>query len=118
MDVAWYGHYAKYLEIARSALMETIDYGYEEMKKLGYLWPIVERKLRYVQPVRQRQRIKVTAKLREFELRLVVDFLSTDAETGERLSKGHTVQVPVGLETGEMRLGVPPVLYRKLSVEP
>ena len=117
LGVAWHGHYIKYLEIARGALMATFDYNYTAMKESGYSWPVIELKMRYAKPARLGQKIKVTAKLREFELRLVIDYVITDVETGARLSKGHTIQVPVNRETEEMQFGAPSVLYRKLGFE-
>ena len=117
LGVAWHGHYVKYLEIARGALMETISYNYREMKASGYAWPVTELKLRYVYPARLGQKIRVKAVMREFELRIVIDYLITDAETDKRLSKGHTIQVPVDMETEEMLFGTPPVLYQKLGIE-
>ena len=117
LGVAWHGHYAKYFEIARAELMDTIFYSYREMKESGYAWPITELKLRYVHPARLGQKIRVKAVMKEFELRIVIDYLITDAETGVRLSKGHTIQVPVDLETDEMLFGAPPVLYQKLGIE-
>jgi acyl-CoA thioester hydrolase len=117
MGVAWHGHYVKYFEVARGALMDKFSYGYAEMKKSGYSWPVVELKLRYVHPARLGQKITIRAMLREFELRLAVDYLITDTETGARLSKGHTIQVPVDMKTQEMVFGTPPVLYRKLGIQ-
>lgn len=117
MGVAWHGHYIKYCELARSALLESFSYSYREMKESGFAWPVVEVKLRYARPARLGQKIKVRARLSEFELRLKIDFLITDAATGERLSKGHTVQVPVSLQTQEIVFGAPPVLYEKLRIQ-
>lgn len=114
--VAWHGHYAKYCEIARCALLDKVAYNYKEMKESGFLWPVIELKLRYAHPARLGQKIKVKAILREFELRLKIDYLIADAETGARLSKGHTIQVPVDMQTQKMVFGAPPVLYRKLGV--
>ena len=118
LGIAWHGHYVKYMEIARGALMDGFDYSYTQMRDSGFSWPVIELKLRYVHPARLGQKIKVTAKLQEVELRLVVNYLITDAETGARLSKGHTVQVAVDMETGEMLFGAPPVLFRKLGISP
>jgi acyl-CoA thioester hydrolase len=117
LGVAWHGHYAKYLEIARAALMESISYSYKEMKDSGYAWPITELKLRYVRPAQLGQKISVKATMREYELRIVIDYLISDLNSGKRLSKGHTIQVPVDLETNEMLFGCPPVLYQKLGIE-
>ena len=44
MDVAWHGHYVKYLELARCALLRQIDYDYPQMRDSGYAWPVVEKK--------------------------------------------------------------------------
>jgi acyl-CoA thioester hydrolase len=118
MGVAWHGHYAKYCEIARCALLDKFAYNYKEMKESGYAWPVIELKLRYAHSARLGQKIKVVAALREFELRLKIDYLISDTETGARLSKGHTIQVPVDLQSQKMLFGAPPVLYEKLGIRP
>jgi len=118
MGVAWHGHYAKYCEIARCALLDTFAYNYREMEKSGYSWPVIELKLRYAHPARMGQKVRVKASLKEYELHLKIDYLLTDAESGARLSKGHTVMVPVDLKSEKMLFGSPPVLYEKLGIDP
>ncbi|NKB58327.1 MAG: acyl-CoA thioesterase [Alphaproteobacteria bacterium] len=116
MGVAWHGHYAKYCEIARCALLDKFSYNYKEMKESGYAWPVIELKLRYAHPARLGQKIRIKAMLREYELHLKIDYLIADAETDERLSKGHTIQVPVDMRTQKMLFGAPPILYEKLGI--
>lgn len=116
MEIAWHGHYAKYFEIARCALLDQISYNYREMKDSGYAWPIIEMKTRYIKPAKFGQVIVVRARIVEYELRLKIDYLIADALTGARLTKGHTVQVAVELESGELLLASPPVLLEKLGV--
>ena len=118
MGVAWHGHYFRYLEIARSAMFDQIRYNYREMRDFGLSWPIVDFRLRYLRPARLGQLIAVRARLAEFELRLRVDYLITDAASGERLTKGHSIQVPVDMATGELVLGTPEILYQKLGIAP
>jgi len=118
MGVAWHGHYFKYLEIARSALLDTIRYNYREMRDSGYSWPVVDVRLRYLRPARLGQLVAVRARLVEYELRLRIDYLITDAGSGERLTKGHSIQVPVDMATGELVLGTPAILYQKLGAAP
>src|SRR5262249_969783 len=48
MEVTWHGHYVKYFERARCALLRKIGYDYPEMRDSGYAWPIVDCRLRYV----------------------------------------------------------------------
>ncbi len=118
MGVVWHGHYFKYLEIARSALLDTIRYNYREMRDSGFSWPVVDVRLRYLRPARLGQQIRVRARLVEHELRLRIDYLITDAASGLRLTKGHSIQVPVDLATGELVLGTPAILYWKLGLAP
>jgi acyl-CoA thioester hydrolase len=118
MGVVWHGHYFRYLEVARSALLDSISYNYREMRDSGYSWPVVDVRLRYLRPASLGQQILVRARLAEFELRLRIDYLITDAASGERLTKGRSIQVPVDLATGELVLGTPAVLYQKLGIAP
>ncbi len=117
MAVAWHGHYAKYFEIARCALLDKVNYNYNEMKESGYSWPIIDLRIRYAKPAHFGQEVEVVASLVEYDLRLKIDYLIRDAASGTRLTKGHTVQVAVDQRTGEMLLGSPPVLYEKLGLE-
>lgn len=117
MGVAWHGHYTKYCEIARCALLDKISYNYKEMKESGFSWPVIELKLRYAHPALLGQKIRVKASLRDYELHLKIDYLITDAETGTRLSRGHTIQVPVDMRTQIMLFGAPPVLLEKLGIK-
>lgn len=116
MEIVWHGHYAKYFEIARCALLDRIDYNYLAMRESGYLWPIVDLRIRYVKPALFAQNITVSAMLSEWENRLKIEYVITDAATGVKLSKGHTIQVAVDMQTREMCLESPPVLLAKLGV--
>lgn len=116
MGVAWHGHYAKYFEVARCALLEQLDYGYDAMRESGFLWPVIDMRVRYVKPMRFGQRVIVRAILREWENRLLIEYLVTDEKTGHRLTKGTTSQVAVDIATGEMCFVSPPVLFDRLGV--
>jgi acyl-CoA thioester hydrolase len=116
MRIAWHGHYAKYLEIARCALLEQIDYNVPQMEASGYAWPVIDMRIRYAQPLRFQQKIRVEATLTEWENRLKVDYLIKDAASGKRLTKAYTVQVAVAIESGEMLYASPTVLLQKLGL--
>lgn len=115
MSVAWHGHYVKYFELARCALLRRFDYDYPQMEASGYLWPIVECHLKYVGPARYGQRLKVQARLLEWENRIKIGYLIRDTATGARLTKGYTTQVAVAAASGELQLVSPPVLLEKLE---
>lgn len=116
MEIVWHGHYAKYFEVARGKLLSSFAYNYPEMKESGYAWPVIEMKTRYIKPARFGQRVRVTATVLEYEFRLRIGYLINDAESGERLTRGHTDQVAVDIKTGEMSMGSPAVLFEKLGL--
>jgi acyl-CoA thioester hydrolase len=107
MDVVWHGHYVKYFEVARCALLERIGHNYQQMRDAGYAWPVIDVQLRYMRGARFNQRIVVRADLVEWENRLKINYLIRDAETGERMTRGSTVQVAVEIASREMLLASP-----------
>ncbi|GAC1029984.1 acyl-CoA thioesterase [Pseudomonas sp. No.21] len=109
MEVVWHGHYVKYLEVARCALLDKLGHNYSQMRDAGYAWPIIDLQLRYIRGARFGQRIVVRADLVEWENRLKINYLITDAATGERLTRGSSVQVAVEIATREMLLASPRV---------
>ena len=116
MEIVWHGNYAKYLELARCALLDKIDYNYTQMKASGYAWPIIDLHLRYAGPARFMQRLKVRATIVEWQNRLKIDYLITDAASGKRLNRASTTQVAVDIATGEMCFVSPSVLFEKLGI--
>lgn len=118
MHVAWHGHYVKYLEIARCALLDEIDYNYPQMKESGFAWPVIDIRIRYAYPLQFQQKVRIKAEVAEWENRLKLNYLIEDLETGRRLTKAYTVQVAVDMASGEMLLASPDILYEKLGVSP
>jgi len=112
LEVVWHGHYVKYFETARCALLGKLGYSYPQMKASGYAWPVIELFIRYARPIRFEQKIRVRADLVEWEYRLKIVYVVTDAVTGERLARGHTVQVAVSVATGQTCFASPDVLRR------
>ena len=108
MGVAWHGHYLKYLEIARTAMMRKVGLDYAQLKDTGYMWPVVECHLKYIRPLRYGMRVRVKATLVECENRVKIAYLLSDDATGERLNKAWTVQLAVKADTGELAFELPP----------
>jgi acyl-CoA thioester hydrolase len=115
VEIVWHGHYVKYLEVARDQLMNRIDYSHDAMRASGFIWPVIEMKLRYLQPARLRQTLRIRASILEYEDRLKIVYDISDAANGRRLTRAHTVQVPVRIDTGEMLFQTPPVLREKIA---
>ena len=117
MGIVWHGHYVKYLEIARCALLDKIDYNYPQMKVSGYAWPIIDMRIRYPRALLFQQEVTVTAKLEEWENRLKVSYLIEDSASGQRLTRAYTVQVALDMKSNEMLFVSPNILYEKLGIE-
>ncbi|HVI54202.1 MAG TPA: thioesterase family protein [Luteibacter sp.] len=122
MEVVWHGHYVKYLEVARCALLEALGHDYVRMKDTGYAWPIIDLQLRYARAARFGQKLCVRAELVEWQNRLKIHYTLSDAASGERLTRASTIQVAVRLADGEMQLVSPSVfiddIERQLARRP
>lgn len=118
MEIVWHGNYVKYLEVVRCALLDKIGYNYVEMKASGFAWPVIDMQLRYIGSAKFGQRLRLRAEIVEWENRLKIDYLITDALTGKRLHRASTTQVAVDIVAGEMCFVSPPVLFEKLGVAP
>lgn len=114
MEVVWHGHYVRYLELARCRLLDEIGYNYPQMKASGYAWPVIDMRIRYAAPALFAQRIRIEARLSEWEHRLKVDYTIRCADSGKRLTRAWTVQVAVDMANHEMCLASPPVLIKHL----
>jgi acyl-CoA thioester hydrolase len=115
MQVVWHGNYVRYLEEARCALLDRIGYNYVEMEASGYLWPIVDLRIKYVQPARFAQQIRVLATLVEYENRLCIDYRIFDARSGTLLTKASTTQVAVNAASQELCLESPALFLDKVK---
>jgi len=110
VGVVWHGHYLRYLENARWALMDRIGYGFERMVGSGFAWPIVELHVKYVSPARFGDELSVRASLVEWETRLALNYLVTRGSDGSRVARARTVQVAVDARSGELQFATPPSL--------
>ncbi|MBC8952611.1 thioesterase family protein [Xenorhabdus sp. PB62.4] len=118
MGVVWHGNYFRYFEIAREALMNQFNYGYSEMRESGYVWPVVDARIKYRASVRFEQKIRVRATIEEFENRLKIAYQIFDAASGQKTTMGYTIQVAVSEETQEMSFVSPDILFERMGVRP
>ena len=116
MDIVWHGHYVRYLELARCALLDRFDYGYTRMRESGYAWPVIELRLKYVRAATFQQPLVVRATIAEWHNRLRIEYVIRDARTGAKVNAATSVQVAVEIATGEMQYVSPPVLRQRLGV--
>ncbi len=114
--MVWHGRYFQYFELARSSLLKDIGYGYEDMAASGFVWPVTDSAVRYLRPLVLDQDVIVTARLREWELRLVVDYLIED-DAGNVFTRATTTQVPVDAESRSLAFGSPRVFVERVEAK-
>jgi acyl-CoA thioester hydrolase len=107
MGIAWHGHYHKYLEVARCELLDAIGYGYHEMAASAFSWPIIDSRIKYVKPLAFDQWVAVTSTLREWDLRIRIDYEIRDCATKVVHTRATTLQAAVDRATGDMCLPMP-----------
>ncbi|MDE1185106.1 MAG: thioesterase family protein [Pantoea sp.] len=117
MGVVWHGHYFRFFEAAREALLRSVNYSYNEMAASGYVWPVVDARVKYRLPIRCEEILRVSAAITEYENRLRIDYIIRNA-VGQVTTKAHTIQVAVDQTTQEMCFVSPAILFERLGVQP
>ena len=108
--VVWHGHYMKYLENARWAVMDRIGFGLQAMMSSGFIWPVVGLEVKYIRAARYGERLRVQASIVEWDAKLVLNYLMLNAKDDTRVGRAQTTQVAVERETGTLQLVSPACL--------
>jgi acyl-CoA thioester hydrolase len=114
-QVVWHGHYLRYLENARWALMNALEFRLQDMIDSGFLWPIVDLQVKYVRAARFGDRLVARAWLVEWQQRLAINYLVTDTADGGRVARARTVQVAVQPPRNELLFEMPRCLTDRVS---
>ncbi len=98
LQIVWHGHYVSYLEDGRDAFGRAFEFGYLDVRREGYVVPLVHVSLDYRKPARFGQVLTVTTRLHpEQAARITFTYQIDDAE-GTTLATGRTVQAFTDLE--------------------
>ena len=98
MQVVYHGNYTRYMEEARSLLMDSLGYGYFDMQADGLVWPIVKLEIKYIKPITLKQRVRIHTRLIEYENRIGISYLFYD-EHNTLLAKPQSYQLSVAIYT-------------------
>ena len=115
MQVVWHGNYINYFELGRRALLEKINYGYDEMEKSGYAFPVIEVSAKYISSLRLKDRARIKAVLMEYENRLLIRYEIRNAQTGVLTTKGSSTQMAYDIKNRESCFVCPPILVTKVE---
>ncbi|GAA0786515.1 MULTISPECIES: acyl-CoA thioesterase [Pseudomonadati] len=115
MGITWHGNYLRYFEVARCKLLDKLDYNYRQMQASGFAWPVVDLQIKYVKSSSFDQLITVKASIVEWENRLKINYQIIDTHTGQRITKGYTIQAAVDMATQELCFITPNVFQDKIK---
>jgi len=114
LQLVWHGHYCKYLELARTALVRSCGLDAPQMIALGYRFVVAETHLRHLGPLRYAERLRVTCWLTELESRLRMAYDLFNLSAARRCAVAETVIVTT-TAAGELCLATPEPLVRLLG---
>ncbi len=100
MNVVWHGNYVKYMEVARCALLDKIGYGYKEMVKEGFAYPVTSINLKYVRSLYFGDKATVKTYLTEYENCIKIKYEIYN-DKGELCTKAESTQMAINLVTKE-----------------
>ncbi|MDR1277355.1 MAG: acyl-CoA thioesterase [Treponema sp.] len=115
MEIVWHGNYVKYFEKARCALLDKIGYGYQEMRASGYAFPVTDLRLKFIRPLRFRERVRARAILEEYENRIRIKYELYNAETGALTTRGLSTQMAYDIAASDSRFECPRVFVDKVE---
>ncbi|MCL1889279.1 MAG: acyl-CoA thioesterase [Desulfovibrionaceae bacterium] len=114
MQVVWHGHYLKYFEKARCALLNALGYGYLEMRDSGYAFPVIGVSLKYIQPLTFGEKVRARAWLEEYENCLIISYALYNA-AGKMTTRGSSTQMAYDLSGNESCMVCPDILLEKVQ---
>jgi acyl-CoA thioester hydrolase len=116
MQVVWHGHYLKYFEVARQALFRERGMDLQHyMKEKGYVFPVIRSMVKHIRPLRLDDEFVCTAMLKEYRVKIVLDFEIKLISNGEICAKGRSEQVAFFVPDMEMAFRIPEEIQKALS---
>ncbi len=112
--VVWHGHYYKYFELARTALLRkyNLDEG-SDLIGVKYGFFVVESKCRHISPLKYGDRARVTAWIHETERRLLISYDMHNLTRARRAARAHTILVTVNMQ-GKLLMETPDEIVRRI----
>ncbi len=117
LGVVWHGHYYKYMEAARTALLRSIDLDVPQIRDLGFRLYVIESKCRYAFPLSYGDSIRIHAWYRDIEKRVAISYEIVNVTASRRAARGHTILASTDGE-GNLLLETPEPLLRRLRTGP
>jgi acyl-CoA thioester hydrolase len=113
MGVVWHGHYLKYLEAARTALLRSCGLDAGDLIGGRYGLFVIESRCRHSYPLFYRDRVAVTAWVRDVAHRIFIAYEVANLTHQRRAARAHTVLATTDLQRN-LLLETPDEIQRRL----
>ena len=100
--VVWHGRYFEYMEVARSALLASVELDVKDIRAMGFRMYITDARCRYLHPLRYNDEIRVTARFTESSPLIRIAYEVTNLTSGK---KSATTMKPTARPMPTMRMG-------------
>ncbi len=94
--IVWHGHYLKYMEIGRTALLRSVGLDVQQVLDMGFAMLVMESRVRHVFPLHYGDRFRVTAWCVDWDVRLNIAYEIHNLTHDRRAARAHTKLVTLG----------------------
>lgn len=109
LGIVWHGHYIRYFEDGRESFGKDHGLGYLDVYKQGFVTPVVSVQCDYKKSLRFGDRVIVeTIYMPSAAAKIKFRYRLYNAETGELVATGSSVQVFLDKENSILQLNNPP----------
>lgn len=113
--IVWHGHFLKYFEIARTALMRSFDLDIDRLHEIGVRVVVAESRCRHHRPLRYGERAVVSAWVETIQPAVSIRYRIDHA--GALVAEGRTTLVAVAPDVDRL-VNVPPAVLDRLRWAP
>ena len=98
LQIVWHGHYLKYLEHARTALLRSVGLDVEPIVSAGFAMMVAEVRCRHTAPLRYGDRVRVSAWCASIDHRVRLRYEVRNLTTQRRAARASTDLVTTDLD--------------------
>ncbi len=113
LRVVWHGHYLKYMEISRCALLRKFGLDAADMINLGFKFMVGDLTCRYSNALTYGDRFRITSWFTETEHRIGIAYEIFNITQNKRAFRGTTNLITVS-EEGKLQLSTPKIIFERL----
>ena len=114
LGVVWHGHYYKYLEAARTRLLVSCGLDAGDLIGPRYRFVVIESRCRYAFPLRYRERMRVTAWVRDTAHQIKIAYEIRNLAAERRSARASTTLATLDVD-GTLLLETPIEIRSRLG---